>query len=126
MTAVLKDYQVVRTILAPSSDTDWAALQAIPEGVELINVNGFEDVMVVVVALDGVGAPVAGTCGVQLVEHAIARDGRALVIGAAIDAAVPYGTGLICPVSKVGLAAVRIASPTNSPAVLKIYMREAG
>lgn len=126
MTAVLADYQVVRTIAAPSSDTDWAALQAVPDGVELVNVNGVDAVMVMVVALNDVGAPVAGTCSVQLVEQAVARDERTLVVGAAVDTSVPYGAGLICPVTKAGLVAVRIVSPSNSPAVLKIYMREAG
>lgn len=126
MTAVLKDYQLVRAIAAPSSDTDWAALQAIPDGVETTNVNGVNAVMVVVVALNDVGAPVTGTCSVQVVEQAVARDGRTLVVGAAIDVSVPYGAGLICPVTKAGSVAVRIVSPSNSPAVLKIYMREAG
>lgn len=124
--------ELVRTIADPDGlvEDDWSALQAVPENVERATIDpqtrATKDLFIVAVARDANGDVVTGTVSMQLVSIDLVG-GLEVVGGAAVEAAVPTGAGVLLPSAGAHTCTIRVVATAGlaAAATLRIYMRRA-
>lgn len=129
---------LLRIVSPYAADDDWEALQTVPDDASIIvDVPGatpVAQVSVMAIAKMNNGDVVAGTVDLQLIEIATATDSRALddgaphtiVIGSAIEAALPTGRLSVLPGSHLRRFTVRLvgaSAEVQAADLIKIYWR---
>lgn len=104
-----------------TGDSDWCALQAVPDDAASLATGGPCILAWTIVGRDDVGNAVACTCDVQLVEVATVS-GKQVVRGAALEA-VTTGEGIDTKVGADATIAFRLVTISGSASSIDIYAR---
>lgn len=111
--------------MSATNDTDWVALQAVAEGVELIDAGaGAVEVFWLVRGYDVNGAVVTGTCTAALISVEKDDNGDTVAVaGGAEETSVPFGAAMTTELKGARWLAPRISSLSTAAATLKVFMR---